>query len=122
MTFREFQDQIEKMYLSYKSNYEKSGRPAIYVKWTIGGIGGGSCWDSSRASHHAIDAEPEPEFSALDSILEKFKPDISYFEYKKLLSKVLKTREYSYNEYYGNCTNTMEKYIYLDDLFNYIYQ
>ena len=50
-------------------------------------------------------------------MLEKICPDISYFQYKKLVKGLIEYSDYEANEYYGNCTNYGVKSIKLKDLF-----
>lgn len=85
--------------------------------WCVGGVGGGNCWTDD--GHYDLAADPEPDLEVLDKILERAAPNITYLQYKKL-SKMIKTEDYSQNEYYGNYTNYRKKYISVDDIWNMI--
>jgi hypothetical protein len=91
----------------------------LYIYWRTGGEDGGSCWDDgTEDNHHPISADPEPEFKSLDKLLIKLCPNISYLQYKRIVSSVIKTGKYTQNEYYGNYTTYSYKAILLRDLFN----
>jgi hypothetical protein len=91
----------------------------LYIYWRTGGESGGSCWDDgTEDNHYAVSADPEPEFESLDKLLIKLCPNISYLQYKRIIGSVIKTGEYTQNEYYGNYTTYSYKVILLRDLFN----
>ena len=92
----------------------------IEIEWVVGGQSGGSCWDTDRHVYFPKDADPEPEFKQLDSILAKVCPNITYLEYKRLAATVVQTYDYCYNDYYGNYTEYRKKYVVLEDLYNYL--
>jgi len=75
--------------------------PVVYMRWSPGGVSGGSCWDSSNPQDYTND--DKPEFLILDFILKKLKPNITYLDYKELDKLVKKSSETQW-EYYGNCT------------------
>lgn len=90
----------------------------LYAKWTSGGISGGSCWDnSSEDRHYTTTGESEPEFEDLDTILTVICPNLTFLQYKKLLT-IVKRDGYSVKEYYGNSTEYSFKTIKLRDLFD----
>lgn len=88
----------------------------FYVSWTSGGVSGGSCYNDDYDSHYAIAGDPEPEFSSLDGLLVDICPNISFLQYKKLLS-LTKHDTYTSNEYYGNSRVTSFKHIRLKELY-----
>jgi hypothetical protein len=96
----------------------QEGKPALYNKYSTGGVSGGSCWDTgdepTRYNHYTN--EPE-EFYQLDSLLEEIAPNISFLHYKKVKALV-NYEEDTVNEYYGNSTDYKTDYIYLEDLYN----
>lgn len=102
------------------SYYDKNPKPALYHKSCIGGVSGGSCWDTGDEPdrHHAYHTEPE-EFYELDSLLEKFAPAISFLQYKKL-KELVESSEESQGEYYGNSTDYRTEYVYLDKLYTFL--
>ena len=85
------------------------------VEWTTGGTTGGTCWDTE---HESVASEPEPELEELDRFLEVFCPEISFLLYKKLIRDLVKRRDRSDYEYYGNCYEKGIKTIDFRDLFN----
>lgn len=105
-----------------KYNKKKPPEPAMddYLAetWMSGGVGGGSCWDNDNSSHYSIDADPEPDFTSLDSVLEKVCPGITYLQYKKLASSLkIERHERHRDEYYGNSTKHTTKAIRIGDLY-----
>lgn len=90
----------------------------LYNEWCTGGISGGSCWDDGSDDHHyATSGEPETDFTDLDAILEGLCPNLSFLQYKKLTSAIIKTDSRTEHEYYGNSTNYATKMVKLGDLY-----
>lgn len=87
--------------------------PVIYMRWSSGGVSGGSCWDDSDPQPYDND---KPKFTVLDLVLKKLKPDISYLDYKKVEELICDNQDTEY-EYYGNCTNYTVEYITLSSLY-----
>lgn len=116
----------ENIYSDFSYSSWSSSRNATVIsecghvlKWRIGGVGGGSCWDTGDTDpHYAISGEPEPEFHLLDEILEEACPQISFIQYKRICSQVIKTNEYTENEYYGNYTDYAVKWFDLRELYD----
>lgn len=90
----------------------------LYMRYHIGGVSGGSCWDSSNPQPYRND-EQIPEFEILDLVLRELKPDISYLQFREI-QKMIHNSEESDWEYYGNRTDYAIKYLILDDLINYL--
>jgi hypothetical protein len=88
----------------------------LYNEWCSGGISGGNCWGDD--GHYAAEGESEPEFTDLDNILNEICPNITYLQYKKLISKVIKEDSYTQHEYYGNSSNYSYKTVLLKDLYD----
>lgn len=88
----------------------------IYKEWVIGGSTGGSCWDTGDAVRRPVDGEKEPEFSDLDNILLEVCPNISFLQYKQLMTIAEETRGGD-SDYYGNHTNTAIVYITIKKLY-----
>lgn len=76
----------------------------LRIEWTTGGTAGGS-WrdDGTEDKHYGVEGEPEPEFEALDKLLEFLCPSITFLQYKKM-SGIIKRESRHENEYYGNST------------------
>lgn len=87
-------------------------------KVETGGAHGGSCWgDGARA--YSVGSPQPVEIKALDTILERINPNITLLKYRKLASqKIFDTHESTNNEYYGNYTNYIQKYVKVGDLFD----
>lgn len=90
---------------------------SISIEWRIGGMTGGNCWGD--CPEWPVTADPEPEFEMIDKILEKYLPNISYLDYKKLAS-LIKYDEHTEREYYGNYTEYAIKTINGVELYNFI--
>ena len=124
MTFEEFIKKIEAMDDVFINNYlpngyfdiDKSKYP-ISVYWLTGGQTGGSCWDEGPHVYHSRTGTPEPEFEALDRILEELCPDIKFLQYKNIYNQVVKTTTMEDGDYYGNTSNYGIKYCYLEELY-----
>ena len=93
--------------------------PYIFVEWETGGVNGGSCWDSSNPTPYTLDNPPE-ELHILDAILEKYRPNITYLEYKNLSANIMEYDSRTEREYYGNSTNYAIKKVLIKDLYNYL--
>ncbi len=91
--------------------------PVVYMRWSSGGVSGGSCWDSSNPQRYTNDNSPE--FKALDLTLEIIDPNITYLTYKKIEKLICSSEETDW-EYYGNCTDYEIKYIILSRLIKLI--
>ncbi len=95
--------------------------PALYVYWTIGGVAGGSCWDTGDEDrHYPISGVPEPEFEELDKLLEALVPDITFLQYKRLCKDCIERGESRSNDYYGNHTDYAYKLVRLGVLYKYM--
>lgn len=92
----------------------------IYLRWEVGRYAGGSCW-GGRARWYEGDGEPD-SWKTLDLVLENLFPNISYSQYKKLITLEYRCDGDDLNEYeyYGNSTEYACKYIILSELENFI--
>lgn len=88
--------------------------PVIYMRWETGGKKGGNCW-GDKSSHY--EGDPKPQFKALDLVLKKLKPDLTYLQYREIECLVHSNEEIEW-EYYGNSTDYGIEYIILDELLN----
>jgi len=97
-------------------------RGEFELEWCIGGQEGGSCWNDGgddESRHYPVSADPEPEFSDLDSALLEIVPNLSFLMYKKLMSKV-DVSERTSNDYYDNYTRYAVKKIAADELWLFL--
>ena len=92
--------------------------PVMYMRYEIGGIEGGSCWEDSDPQPYTK-YKLEDEWKALDKFLSMYCPNISYLNYKKI-DTLIHTNEETDWEYYGNCTEYRVKYIKLKQLETFI--
>lgn len=99
---------------------KKPGEPIIGVQWTTGGAEGGNCWNDKPPESWRLEGEPEKELEALDKILEHFKPDITFIQYKRLCQELVVRGKRRYNEYYGNYTDYAHKYVKLRQLYKHM--
>lgn len=127
MTYKQFKEKIEQ--ILKEKNCTEQFEPYIYyggnfkdccaVYWITGGVKGGSCWESSNPQPYTTN-DPEKELTSFDYILEYFKKDILYFEYKLLERKTAIIEHHADREYYGNRTDYSIKKLNLIDLYNYL--
>lgn len=101
----------------YCSNPPERERKVLSVEWRTGGITGGSCWGGE--ANISIDADEEPEFEELFSILELVAPNLTFLHYRNLL-KIVKQDDRTDREYYGNCSYYTIRRICLDDLYRFL--
>lgn len=99
-----------------ESSYESRDR---VIRWTTGGMSGGSCWGDEPSP---IEAEPEPDIEFLDKLLEEFCPEITFIQYRKMmrLDGLVVVTEGSDYEYYGNYSRYSEKTVNLGILYDAI--
>ena len=83
---------VDKLYHDYniKDGILKSN------EWSAGGN-----WCSYDGRGGAIDAEPQPDFDELDTILQNICPSISWLNYKYIMKHFVEVKETSENDYYG---------------------
>lgn len=118
-----YEDFIAALPVSFESDAEWRGRerrvlPAseyIEVEWIIGGQSGGDCWGSKS---RPIAPAPEPEFVALDMVLEQLCPQISFLQYKAILRDCVAYGSHEENGYYGNSTEYARKRVGLRGLYD----
>jgi hypothetical protein len=131
MNYESFLNKVSKI-VSINKNYTEESQPTYSKKkntipgklaivsptWVTGGVSGGSCWDTEESRHYPVDGEPEEDLNDLDRILQYFCPNLGFLTYKEICSKLIRRKEWTVYEYYGNSTNEAEKYVYLEDLYN----
>ncbi|MFA5071334.1 MAG: hypothetical protein WC511_03075 [Candidatus Pacearchaeota archaeon] len=76
--------------------------------WETGGQSGGSCWGGNPQQYHT--SNREPDLKSLDLILKEKYPQISYLEYRELVSDLFVYDTDYRSEYYGNGTDYAVKY------------
>lgn len=92
--------------------------PHLFVKWSPGGVSGGSYMGGRN--HYYTESDPPPELTSLDVVLEAIKPDLTFLAYKRLTASLYKTETWTENEYYGNSTDYTVKAVRLLDLFKWM--
>jgi hypothetical protein len=90
----------------------------LYSEWYGGGVGGGSCWDDGNRSHYPVPGEAETDITAIDDILMKVCPNLTFLQYRKLMNGVEDRGNYTNNEYYGNSSTHNYKVINLRKLYD----
>ena len=72
-------------------------------QWTIGGVGGGNCWNDG--GHYSLDAETEPDDYHVP-LIENLVPDIKLMQYHNMMKDVrhpiIEYSDRTAYEYYGN--------------------
>ena len=86
--------------------------PVVYMRWTTGGVTGGSCWGTESYNR---EADKKPDFKALEETLRELKPDISFLDYRKVSELIISTDEFE-REYYGNTREWGIEYVVLSEL------
>lgn len=81
----------------------------LYSDSWCGGGTWGNCWGGSGT----VSAEPPVDFTQLDDLLSKYKPDITFLQYKRLMAECVETEESYEHDYYGGTTTS---YRYVCDL------
>jgi hypothetical protein len=95
-------------------------KPRLSVQWITGGENGGSCWDTGEThTHYPIRPDSEPDMEDLDKILKEVAPSMTFLTYRKL-APLMKTRDFTDYEYYGNYTTMCEKYLEAWDLYSFL--
>lgn len=93
--------------------------PVIYSRYEIGGYWGGSCWDDSDPRPYTSEP-PANKMEVLEILLKYTKPDITFLEFRRLVSQHLKTNQDTEWEYYGNSTEWEVEYILISDFETFI--
>lgn len=93
---------------------------AIACTEVVSGYSGGSCWEGGRAerfssSENVLKAHKDLE-KILDEILMGIAPKIGYLQYKTI-SNLVKTKEDSSYEYYGNSSDNLTVYIIISEFY-----
>ena len=121
MTLEEFKELITNLKVKIKFNPNRNfdgELDIIGIKWSPGGVSGGSCWETSDPQYY--EGDEKPEFKDLDIILEQVCPNISFLQYKLLTQNLIRTEKYSDEEWYGNRTDYCSNYIVVDEFYNYL--
>lgn len=87
--------------------------PVIYMRWEVGGIGGRGYGGEKG---YVKSGEPKPRFKALNLVLRKMKPDITFLQFGDV-EDLIKAVNYSDGgNYYGNSSDYAIEYIILSEL------
>jgi len=89
--------------------------PVVYMRWETGGVRGGGYHSDSNPRPYKND-EPKPKFKALDLVLKKLKPTITYLEFREIEGLIQSSETDDYGDYYGNKTDYAVEFIILSDL------
>jgi hypothetical protein len=102
---------------SWKSETDLKTFQGFYSEpWVIGGRTGGNPWgEADRDS----DAEEPKEINLLDEFLEKYYPNITFLQYKRLM-RLIKNLTWTNDEYYGNSSDYKCAYITFEDISEYL--
>lgn len=117
MTYEEFEQAVANL-------FESNIADISYVlknTWTTGGQTGGSCWDEGESHYYAISADPVPDLTDLDTILDSVSPAISFRQYRQIMIPENEVLEFDTHDgdgdYYGNYTNQTSRTINLAKLY-----
>lgn len=99
----------------------KEKRQVIYQRVKTGGASGGSCWGTYPEPYTNSEAsEKLANWEALDEVLNLFAPNISYLQYRRVMSNLVKSNEKTQYEYYGNYDDYYIRWIVVDDLLEFL--
>lgn len=86
------------------------------ASWSLGGT-----WGSYSGSGGTVSPSAAPDgFRELDDFLEKVAPEITFLQYKKIMSECVSIREYSEGDYYGGRVTYNEQLLDVKALYNYL--
>jgi hypothetical protein len=85
----------------------------VYMRYVTGGVEGGS-YHSDSVLRSFTNSE-RPEFKALDLVLEKLMPAITYLQYRQV-TELIQTNHQTEREYYGNSDEWEIRFIVLSEL------
>lgn len=139
MTFDEFQEKLVELnlpqlttltrsdkYSRWRRTYSYGGRKdkgetkdCIYAYWSTGGMSGGNCWNDDAPTAYTSSDKPE-DLTDLDKIIEAFKADVSFIQYKALVNELVEYDTYTEYEYYGNSSNYAYKLVEIEKLYKYM--
>ena len=100
-----------------RSRRMKEYTKELKVTWVTGGMRGGSCWGGELKPMEDWEKDKEPEFEALDKILEEICPNITFMQYKRICQSVIEEDSEYYPDYYGNSTEYGVKKVKLENLY-----
>ncbi len=89
--------------------------PVIYMRYEVGGVGGGSCWNDSNSEPYTKDERPS--FKVLDLTLKRLCPNLTFLQFREV-EELIHTNEESDYEYYGNSTDYEIKYVIISEIIN----
>jgi hypothetical protein len=110
-------DIAEKLFI--KGDYKKPRTDFICQYWEVGGVSGGSCWETSDPQPYHTNEDRPKTFNELDAILELIYPQIGFLQYKHIESMVVYDEATEY-EYYGNRTDYEYRWLDLKLLYAYV--
>lgn len=103
-----------------RSRQQKEYTKELSITWVTGGMRGGSCWGGEPRPMDDWEKDEEPEFEALDKVLEEICPNISFLVYKRLCQSVIEEDSRYEPDYYGNSTEYGIKKVNLRKLYDYM--
>lgn len=93
-------------------------KETLEVEWSTGGLTGGGY--RADVEPYPYESEPEPNFDALDKVLELVAPGITFLQYKRLAASVVHYVHETHAEYYGNRRDVAYKRVLLKELFAWL--
>ena len=106
----------------YNKKYDNTIPYAILASGEIGGISGGSCWDSSDPQPYSNPEGYQESVNAINkylaTLLKEICPHISFLDYNIIYDGIIESYEDQHYEYYGNRTDYICHYITLKELYD----
>lgn len=120
-TESEFERYSDTYYFDKKKKPETKEPYCFYEQETVGGVSGGSCWDSSDPQPFSRDEGYEDckkQFDKVfDAVLLELCPSISFLQYKNVYNECVSNKNKSVGEYYGNSNEYFILYCRIKDLY-----
>ena len=108
---------------SFKETYgidTKVKEHVIYMRYETGRMNGGGYRGNSNL--HYVKGDGRGNFTVLDMVLKKLKPEISYLEYKDIENLIRSNNDRDNEDYYGNSTDYVVEYILMSELENILFK
>ena len=86
----------------------------IYSRYAVGGMKGGSCWDTIAEPYEK--APPKDRMKVLELVMSYLKPELTFLQFR-VIEDLMQSNEEREWEYYGNKTDWVIEYITLSDLY-----
>jgi len=119
MNYNDFKKAVMKFQQDHHGDKTFEGKDILFCTYNTGGVQGGSCWKSSNPQAYT-NLKPMDEFEEFYSVLEKFTPNISFLQVKKMEKELVKNVSNTEREWYGNCEDFYIRYVDVKEMYDYM--